>query len=228
MNQHIAPFIALEGMDGSGKTTLLRGLQKALDPRYFLFTREPGGTPTGEVIRDVLLDENLSGNATGETQLLGFFYARSHHVGPIADWRKTRTVVTDRFDGSTYGYQVVAQSKSDQAREELSDKFWTLRDMFLLSDQRVPTLYLYLDLPPEIAYARRKSDTGQEKNHYDTEPLTFYEKQHEGYLEFFREIVRQADSEVIFLEAALPPEKLLAEALTHILNHTLYTLSQAS
>lgn len=220
MNQHIAPFIALEGMDGSGKTTLLRGLMQTLDSEHFFFTREPGGTPPGEAIRNILLDDTLSGNATGKTQLLGFFYARSHHTDAIALWRKARhPVITDRFDGSTFAYQVVAQSKNDEEREELDDLFWTLRVLLLLQSESMPTLYLYLNIPPEVAYARRQGDTEQVQNHYDTKPLTFYEKQHEGYLEFFREIRGQGDSEVAFLDATLSEEKLLAQAIEHISKH---------
>ncbi len=214
MNQHIAPFIALEGMDGSGKTTLLRGLMQTLDSEHFFFTREPGGTPPGNAIRNTLL------NATVKTQLLGFFYDRSHHTDAIALWRKARhPVITDRFDGSTFAYQVVAQSKSDEEREELDDLFWTLRALLLIQSESIPTLYLYLDLPPEVAYARRQGDTKQVQNHYDRNPLTFYEKQREGYLEFFREIRRQGDSEVVFLDATLSEEELLAQAIEHISKH---------
>lgn len=110
METRLAPFIAIEGMDGSGKTTLIERLRKTLltvpGPAY-RFTREPGGTSAGESIRGILLDDSLSADADGKTQLLGFFYARAHHLRMIRSFRKNGiAVITDRFDGSTFAYQV--------------------------------------------------------------------------------------------------------------------------
>lgn len=216
-----APFIAIEGMDGSGKTTLIRRPKDTFGLRSdirFVFTREPGGTPAAEAVRGILLDGNFSADADGETQLLGFFYARAHHLKAVRKWRKGQVVITDRFDGSTFAYQVAAQSKSPKEFEELDDLFWTLRNN-LIRDEDEPTLYLFLDLPPQTAYARRRADASQERNHYDEKPLRFYERQRDGYEEFFSEIRRRGHSAIARIDATKPPENVLEEARRIILGH---------
>lgn len=223
MDMPLIPFIAIEGMDGSGKTTLIRRLEERFslmsDYRY-VFTREPGGTPPAEAVRDILLDDSLSGNASGKTQLLGFFYARSHHLEMIRKKRDAGfVVITDRFDGSTFAYQVYGESKSSEEQEELSDLFWGLRSS-IVRGKNAPTLYLYLDLPPETAYARRAGDSSQEKNHYDTKPIGFYRRQHAGYREFFRKITRMGESkEIAFIDATLPQDEVFEEAFRVIRDH---------
>lgn len=219
MKTALAPFIVIEGMDGSGKTTLIRRLREAfsLSSDYrCIFTRE---TDVAEAIRDVLLDNDLSGNAGGKTQLLGFFYARSHHLETIGRERATgHVVISDRFDGSTFAYQVYGESKSSEEQEDLDELFWMLRANIVLGGNE-PTLYLYLDLPPETAFARRSADTSQAKNHYDEKPLSFYRRQHAGYNDFLKEIASQGDSEVAFIDATLPPDDVFEEAFRVIHDH---------
>ncbi len=222
MKTALTPFIAIEGMDGSGKTTLIRRLEEYLslmsDYRY-AFTHEPGGSPLAEAVRGILLDDSLSGNASGKTQLLGFFYARSHHLGMIRKKREVEfVVITDRFDGSTFAYQVYGESKGPEEQEELDELFWMLRANVVLGGNE-PTLYLYLDLPPETAFARRSADTSQAKNHYDEKPLSFYRRQHAGYDDFLKEIASQGDSEVAFIDATLPPDDVFEEAFRVIHDH---------
>ncbi len=222
MKTALAPFIAIEGMDGSGKTTLIRRLEEYLslmsDYRY-TFTREPGGTPLAEAVRGILLDRKLSSEAAGKTQLLGYFYARSSHIEEIRGARtKGEIVVSDRFDGSTFAYQIYGESKSPEEQEDLDELFWMLRANIVLGGNE-PTLYLYLDLPPETAFARRSADTSQAKNHYDTKPLAFYRRQHAGYHDFLKEISSQGDSEVAFIDATFPPDDVFEEALRVIRDH---------
>lgn len=223
MKTRLAPFIAIEGMDGSGKTTLIGRLRKTFltVPDPVRFTREPGGTPAGEAIRHILLDDALSADADGKTQLLGFFYARAHHLRMIRSLRGNGiAVITDRFDASTFAYQVYAQTIDGDEREEFDDLFWTLRNN-IMHGENMPTLYLYLDLPPEIAYARRGADSSQAKNHYDTRPLDFYERQRDGYKDFLSEIERQGGSEVFRIDATQSPDEVYADANQIIREHTL-------
>lgn len=224
METRLAPFIAIEGMDGSGKTTLIERLWKTLltvpDPAY-RFTREPGGTPAGEAIRSILLDKDLSADADGKTQLLGFFYARAHHLSMIRARRKDGlAVITDRFDASTFAYQVYAQTIDENEREELDELFWMLRNNIVYGEN-APTLYLYLDLPPKTAHARRDTDHLQTKNHYDTRPLDFYERQRNGYDEFLSEIERQGGSEIFRIDATRSPDEVYEQANQIIREHTL-------
>ncbi len=222
METRLAPFIAIEGMDGSGKSTLIDRLRDEFlrsPGDRVIFTREPGGTSAGEAIRSILLDGDLSGNASGKTQLLGFFYARSHHLEMIGEKRKAGfTVISDRFDGSTFAYQVHAQTADEHKREELDELFWMLRNNIVYGEN-APTLYLYLDLPPKTAYARRDADSSQAKNHYDTMPISFYERQHAGYDDFLSEIESQGESEVVRIDATRSRDSVFEDAFQAILEH---------
>jgi len=213
------PFIAIEGMDGSGKTTLVRELERAMKGMPVVFTHEPGGTPLARAVRDILLDGDLSGNASGKTQLLGFFYARSDHIGMIDSLRTMgQTVITDRFDGSTFAYQVYGESHTPEERKRLGHFFWTLQKS-VVSVEHAPTLYLFLDLPPETAQARRAADPSQAMNHYDLKPIDFYRRQREGYFMFFRDIEEWHQSKVAFIDATLSPDDVFEEALQVIRDH---------
>lgn len=86
--------------------------------------------------------------------------------------------------------------------------------------KNAPTLYLYLDLPPKTAYARRDADLSQAKNHYDTMPIAFYERQRDGYSDFLSEIERQGGSEVFRIDATQSPDEVYAEANRIIREHT--------
>ena len=102
-------FIVLEGLDGSGKSTLISHLESALRERgqKVRLTREPGGTPLAEKLRDLVLD--TQGEApTARTEVLIYQAARAQHVETVirphldrGDW-----VVSDRFFGSTVAFQV--------------------------------------------------------------------------------------------------------------------------
>jgi dTMP kinase len=219
MHTSPATFIAIEGMDGSGKTTLVRELTRVMKGMPVIFTHEPGGTPLAGAIRNILLDGNLSGGADSKTQLLGFFYARSDHIRMIRSLRTMgQTVITDRFDGSTFAYQVYGESRTPEEQKGLEHFFWTLRKS-VVNAEHAPTLYLYLDLPPEIAQVRRGADQSQAMNHYDSKPIDFYRRQHEGYKVFFRDIAEWHQSEVAFIDATLSPDDIFEETLRIIHNH---------
>lgn len=219
MKTTLTPFIAIEGMDGSGKTTLVRKLERAMKGMPVVFTREPGGTPLAGAIRNILLDGSLSGGASGKTQLLGFFYARSDHIGMIHSLRTMgQAVITDRFDGSTFAYQAYGESADPEERKGAENFFWMLRKS-VLCEGYAPTLYLYLDLPPEIAQERRTADPSQMMNHYDLKPIDFYRRQHEGYGTFFRDIAEWHQSEVTFIDATLSPDDIFEEMLSVIYSH---------
>jgi dTMP kinase len=105
MSKGKARFIVIEGLDGSGKTEVINRLKK--DFSSFLYTREPGGTVFGEMVRNVLLDSK-SKNVPPLPMLLGFVSSRASHVQEliIPSLKKGVNVVSDRFDASTFSFQL--------------------------------------------------------------------------------------------------------------------------
>lgn len=106
-------FVSLEGGEGAGKTTVLNALREALQQagHEVVSTREPGGTPMAEQIRDLLLNVPVDGvqheNPAAETELLLMFAARAQHVHETIRPALARGawVISDRFTDSSYAYQ---------------------------------------------------------------------------------------------------------------------------
>jgi len=171
-------FIVIEGGDGSGKSTQIKLLEKHYGDKI-VTTREPGGTPYAEAIRDVALNHELAKNAGGRTQFLLMWASRAEHmfnkIKPAL--REGKIVVTDRFDSSTYAYNVCAQE------EESLKEFFLETRKFILTDW-VPDLYIYLDVDTEISKSRMSNRTAE--NHFDTKPEAFHLKVRDGYFEFFK------------------------------------------
>jgi dTMP kinase len=144
-------FISLEGIDGSGKTTQAKLLAKALDSGTTL-VREPGGTPAGERIRELLKDPDLRLDPLAE--LLMFCAARAELVSEvIAPARESGAdVVCDRFSDSSVAYQGVARGLGAERVEEICD---------LATGGVWPDVTVLLQIEPERAaerIGRRKAD----------------------------------------------------------------------
>ncbi len=174
-------FIVVEGGDGSGKGTLMERL-KMIYPDA-VFTREPGGSKFGEIMRGHLRDDQvLSPTLSPTTQLLGMMAARADHfekiIKPALDQGKN--VFTDRFDASTWAYQVVHN------RSLLLTLFYECREVILGKINTVCPVYIYLDVAPDIGISRRNSDSSEEPNHFDNRPLSYHEIVRAGYLEFIK------------------------------------------
>jgi dTMP kinase len=106
-------FVSLEGGEGAGKTTVLNALREALqeEGREVVSTREPGGTPLAEQIRELLLNVPVNGvtheRPAAETELLLMFAARAQHVREtiLPALERGAWVISDRFTDSSYAYQ---------------------------------------------------------------------------------------------------------------------------
>ena len=171
-------FITVEGGEGGGKTTQLAVIQQVLASSGLecIMTREPGGTPRAERIRELLLTPtNEPMPATCE--LLLMFAARSTHLENIIKPALDRSVwvVSDRFTDATYAYQGAARGMP-------------LTDISVLEDlvQRSlrPDLTLLLDAPVEVALERaRLRNQGQQTDRFELERVGFFERVRAGYLD---------------------------------------------
>lgn len=189
-------FIVIDSGEGAGKTLQLEKA-KALFGDSLVLTREPGGSPYAEEIRQIILKSPNAGQADAKTLFALFWAARADHlkntVRPALEAGKT--VITDRFDSSTFAYQIIAQGAT-----ELKDFFWQMRD-FYLGDLK-PDLYIYFDIDPVIGLARKNKQGGAELNHFEAREINFHNSLRAGFKEFIGHVP------YTIIDASQPIEKV--------------------
>lgn len=173
-------FITLEGPEGAGKSTNREYLAQRLRDRGLdvVLTREPGGTPLAERIRELLLtpaDEPMS----SDTELLLMFAARAQHLAEVIRPALARgaVVLCDRFTDATYAYQGGGRGLSFQRIEQL--------ETFVQGDMR-PDLTLIFDLPVEIGLSRAAARGRLDR--FEQEGLDFFEAVRSAYLARARQV----------------------------------------
>ena len=129
-------FIVVDSGEGSGKTTQLKKAQEFFGNKLVL-TREPGGSPYAEEIRHLILKSTHAGQADAKTLFALFWAARADHMKNtvLPALKAGKIVISDRFDSSTFAYQIIAQGA-----KELKKFFWQMRD-FYLGDVKPCLLY---------------------------------------------------------------------------------------
>ncbi|WP_297526986.1 dTMP kinase [Thiohalobacter sp.] len=167
-------FITIEGGEGVGKTTNLDLVERLIREagKDLVRTREPGGTPLAERIRELLLDTAHAGMAD-DCELLLVFAARAEHLArvirPALD--AGQWVLCDRFTDATYAYQGYGRGLSLDRIAEL--------ERMVQGDLR-PDLTLLLDVPVETGLAR--ASARGELDRFEQEQQAFFERVREGYL----------------------------------------------
>jgi dTMP kinase len=179
----MSPFITFEGPEGSGKSTQIRLLYEALraQGQLVVHTREPGGTPIGEQIRNVLHDTQNTAMLPS-TEILLYSAARAQHVGQLIlpALQRGEIVISDRYAESTLAYQGYGRGL-DLAALEMITQFATggLR----------PDLVIYLDIDVVVGLQRKLSDqqAGRgEWNRMDQLDVVFHQRVRAGYLAMAR------------------------------------------
>lgn len=173
-------FITFEGPEGGGKSTHVAGLARRLrDLGYdVVTTREPGGTPAGEAIRDVIQHDKRSENLSPATETLLFLASRAQLVQTVIlpALKKGCCVISDRFADSTIAYQGYGRGMDVQSLFRLN-KFAT--------GAAVPDLTLLLDLDVKRGFMRlqeRNRKNNARHDRIERESLLFHEKVRRGYL----------------------------------------------
>ena len=198
MNKKLGKFITIEGIEGVGKTTNMTFIEEWLNRKNisYISTREPGGTPIGEDIRDLLLsprDELVHEN----TELLLMFAARAQHLAEVImpSLRRGEWVVCDRFTDATYAYQGGGRG--------VPYKRISILESLVQGDLR-PDLSLLLDIPVnqglERALYRSKPDR------FEQEKVEFFQRVRNSYLSKssdFPEQYRLIDASKTLLEVQL-------------------------
>ncbi len=167
-------FITIEGGEGAGKSTAQAFLVDRLEQRGLSVvpTREPGGTPLAEAIRQTLL--SVDGEAPVEmAELLLVFAARAQHLAKVIEpaLAAGKWVVCDRFTDATYAYQGEARGLSSGLISELET---------LVQGARRPDTVILMDMAPKTGMARARSRGVLDR--FEREDATFYERVRQGYL----------------------------------------------
>jgi dTMP kinase len=177
-------FITLEGLDGSGKTTQIKRLEDWLKKggRQPVLARQPGGTPTGDRIRALLLDSR-SGAMAPMAEMALMFADRAQAIAEVIEpaLAAGRIVLCDRFTDSTEAYQ-------GGGRELGSAPVLELHRLLCSNLQPDLTLLLLPSLESSLARARRRNlrteaKTGQDENRFELEQEGFYRRVWEKYME---------------------------------------------
>lgn len=192
-------FVVLEGPDASGKSTQLRLLAEVLTARGIphVATREPGGTPLGERIRDLVLSPGAAMEPL--TELFLIEAARHEHVERVIRpaLEGGKWVVCSRYTLSSLAYQGMGRRLDPGLVRQLNA---------LATGGLEPDHVFLLDLPPAVAYARTR-----ERDRFEGEGLEFFTRVRVGYLELVRSLPRAH-----VVDGTQPPERVLGEILFHL------------
>lgn len=196
-----AKFISFEGIDGCGKSTLMEHLSQWLSRAGipWIKTREPGGTPIGEKIREILLDP-ASVEMSGRAEVLLYSASRAQLIDQVIvpTMRGGSWVLTDRFVDATFAYQGFGRG-FDLERLRLIQE-WTTKDLW-------PDKTILLDCSLDIALARLGARNGADRDRIEQENRIFHEKVRKGYL-----ILAEKEPErFLILDASKPLAEVVRE-----------------
>lgn len=167
-------FITVEGTEGVGKSTNIACVKAWLERNHitYIATREPGGTPLAESLRELLL-ANRAEPVDATAELLMIFAARAQHINTVikpalaaGTW-----VLSDRFTDATYAYQGYGRGLDLQTI--------TMLEQLVHSDVQ-PDLTVYLDVDVEVGLARARARG--ELDRFEQEDIAFFERVRSGYL----------------------------------------------
>jgi dTMP kinase len=169
-------FITFEGIDGAGKSTQIAVVANALRARDLplTITREPGGTPLGEALREVILHQPMT--IAAETLLM--FAARAEHLERVIHpaLEAGTWVLCDRFTDATYAYQAGGRGMSAERIAELEQ--WVHPDL-------QPDLTLLFDVPPDVAAQRLARARSADR--FESEQVDFFGRVRRAYLDRARD-----------------------------------------
>ena len=200
-------FITIEGPEGSGKSTATEAVINKLRELGYdvLKTREPGGTPISEQIRNVILDKDNKA-MDGRTEALLYAAARRQHlvesVWPAV--KEGKIVICDRYIDSSLAYQGGARGLGIDNIVDIN--------MFA-TDNTWPDLTLLFDIPPEIGLERISLNKNREVNRLDLETLEFHKKVRQTFLD----LAEKYSERFVIIDASKSREEVAQDALDAIL-----------
>ena len=201
-------FITLEGPEGSGKTTAVEAAVKKLEEMGYQIvrTREPGGTPIAEQIRNVILDKNNTA-MDGRTEALLYAASRRQHlvekVWPAL--KEGKIVICDRYLDSSLAYQGGARGLG--VDEILNVNLFATENTW-------PDLTLLFDIKPEVGLARISANSNREVNRLDLEKIDFHNKVRQSFLD----LAKRFPERYVIIDASQSREEVAKATMDAILS----------
>jgi len=202
-------FITLEGIEGAGKSTVSGFVCASLRARGLsvLATREPGGTPLAEQVRQIVLERGTE-SVSPVTETLLMFAARALHVDNVIRPALARGewVISDRFTDATRAYQGSGRGVDAALIERLAGA---------VHADLTPDCTLLLDLPATQGLSRARARAGGSVDRFETETVEFFESVRAGYLA----LAEREPGRIHVIDAAAPlmaVEHRVAEALARL------------
>ncbi len=172
-------FITIEGSEGAGKSTNIQYIQDYLQAKDidFIATREPGGTPIAEKIRELLLDKKNT-SLCEDAELLLMFAARSQHLNEliITALDAGKWVLSDRFTDATYAYQGGGRGLAKNKIAQLEQ--WVQGDLR-------PDATILLDIPVELGMERVRNRGVTDR--FEEEQISFFKRIRDTYLQLAKD-----------------------------------------
>ena len=201
-------FITLEGPEGSGKTTAVEAAVKALEAKGYqiIRTREPGGTPIAEQIRNVILDK-ANTNMDPRTEALLYAASRRQHlvekVWPAL--KEGKIVICDRYLDSSLAYQGGARGLGVEN---------ILNVNLFATENTFPDLTLLFDITPEEGLKRISANADREVNRLDLEKLEFHHKVRDTFLA----LAKRYPERFVIIDASKSREEVAKATLDAIMS----------
>ena len=195
-------FITFEGGEGAGKSTAIKRIVEKLTSEGYkiVLTREPGGTPIAEEIRNVILDKKNTAMDPRTEALLYAASRRQHLVEKVIPALKEgKLVLCDRFLDSSLAYQGGARGIGID----------TVYNMNLFATEgMLPDLTILFDIKPEEGLARIAANSQREVNRLDVEKLTFHNKVRDS----FHELAKMFPERFVIVDASKTPDEVFEDA----------------
>ena len=195
-------FVTFEGGEGSGKSTVLKRVDALLREEGYetVLSREPGGTPISEEIRNVILDRKNT-NMDPRTEALLYAASRRQHlvekIWPAL--KEGKIVLCDRFLDSSLAYQGGARGLGIDEILKVNE---------YATEGTLPDLTILFDIEPEKGLARIAANQGREVNRLDLEKISF----HEGVRATFQSLAKRFPERYVVIDASQSLENVVSDA----------------
>lgn len=199
-------FITFEGGEGSGKTTCIKRVVETLEKEghEVVLTREPGGTPISEEIRNVILDKKNT-DMDPRTEALLYAASRRQHIVQkiLPSIKEGKIVISDRFLDSSLAYQ-------GGARKLGIDKIYEVNQY--ATDGLEPDITFFFDIEPEEGLRRIAANAGREVNRLDVEKLSFHHEVRNSFIE----LAKRFPKRFVIIDASKDKEHVYQDVMNEI------------